>query len=151
MTAQDYQVSLTVDATPHEAFTSINNVSQWWTENLEGSSKKLNDDFTVRFGDVHYSKQKLVELVPDKKVVWLVTESNLNFLEDKQEWTNTKISFELTNLGDKTNIKFTHHGLVPTVECYNACTPAWDHYIKRSLFKLVTEGKGMPELKPELT
>ena len=50
MKEQDYTVSITVNATPQEAFKGINRVSQWWTENLEGSSQKLNDEFTVRFG-----------------------------------------------------------------------------------------------------
>ncbi|QHT66369.1 SRPBCC domain-containing protein [Rhodocytophaga rosea] len=147
MTTQDYHIRLTVEATEQEAFNCINKVSQWWTENLEGSSQQLNDEFSVHFGDVHYSKQKLIEFIPGKKVVWLVTDSKLNFLEDKQEWTNTKISFELANNGNETDIRFTHFGLVPTVECYNVCTPAWDQYIKGSLFKLVRDGKGIPELK----
>src|SRR6478752_10829651 len=113
MKKQDYHISIPVDATAHEAFERINNVTLWWTENLEGSSQKLNDEFTVRFGDVHYSKQKLVEVVPDKKIVWLVTDSKLNFIKDKQEWTNTRISFEISPQNDKTKIHFTHMGLVP--------------------------------------
>jgi hypothetical protein len=87
-----------------------------------------------------------VEVIPNKKVVWLVTDSRLNFISDKQEWTNTKISFELTNHENKTQIYFTHIGLVPKVECYNSCVKGWDHYIKGSLFKLLTEGTGMPGL-----
>jgi hypothetical protein len=144
MKAQDYTASFTVNATAPDVFKSINSVTKWWTEDLEGSSQKLNDEFTVRFGDVHVSKQRLVEIVPDKKVVWLVTDSRLNFIKDKEEWTNTRISFELTGQGNKTQVNFTHFGLTPGVECYDLCEKGWDQYIKGSLFKLLTEGKGTP-------
>lgn len=130
-----------------QAFDAINNVRGWWTAGLEGSSQKFNDEFTVCFGDVHVSKQKLVEVIPDKKVVWLVTDSKLNFIENKQEWTNTKTSFEITSHDNKTQIKFTYLGLAPDIECYKDCSKAWSYYIKESLFKLITEGKGIPELK----
>jgi hypothetical protein len=144
MKEENYHVTLTVNTSAKEVYKSINDVTKWWTEDLKGSSQKLNDEFTVQFGDVHVSKQKLVELIPDKKVVWLVTDSKLNFIKDKQEWNNTKISFELSGQEDKTQIHFTHIGLVPEVECYNSCTKGWDYYIKGSLFKLLTEGKGTP-------
>ena len=144
MNTPDYTATLTVDATPQEVFNNINSVTKWWTDDLEGHSQKLNDEFTVRFGDVHVSTQKLVEVIPDKKVVWLVTDSKLNFIKDKQEWTNTKISFEISSQGNKTEIRFTHHGLVPEVECFRDCTKGWDQYIKGSLFKLLTTGKGEP-------
>ena len=147
MKKPDYQIVLTVDATPQEVFKNINSVTKWWTENLEGRSQKLHDEFSVRFGDVHYSKQKLVEVIPDKKVVWLVTDSKLNFVEDKQEWTNTKIIFEIAEKDGKTQVLFTHVGLVPQVECYDGCTKGWDQYIKGSLFKLLTKGKGEPGLR----
>lgn len=148
---QDYHTSITVDATAHEAFNCINSVTKWWTENLEGSSQNLNDEFTVRFGDVHYSKQKLVEVVPGKKVVWLVTDSRLNFLKDKQEWTNTRISFEILTRNKQTQIHFTHIGLVPDYECFDACSNAWSQYIQQSLWRLVTTGKGQPDKKEKKT
>ncbi len=144
MEKQDYTASIMVNATAQEVFQNINSVSKWWTEDLEGNSQKLNDEFTVHFGDVHVSTQKLIELIPDKKVVWLVTDSRLNFIADQQEWNNTKISFEISQHDDKTQIDFTHVGLVPEVECYKDCKKGWDYYIKGSLFKLLTEGKGTP-------
>ena len=143
---QHYYTSIQVDATAHEAFENINGVTKWWTENLEGSSQEPGDEFTVCFGDVHYSKQKVVEVIPDKKVVWLVTDSKLNFIKDKQEWKGTKISFEISKQDNKTQINFIHIGLVSAIECYNSCAKGWDYYIG-SLFKLLTEGKGTPGAK----
>jgi hypothetical protein len=146
MKEQDYSITLTVDLAPQDVFKSINNVTEWWTDDLEGSSHQLNDEFTVRFDDVHVSTQKLVEVIPDQKVVWLVTDSRLNFIKDQGEWTSTKVSFEISARGGKTEVNFTHFGLVPQIECYKSCTGGWDYFIKGSLFKLLTEGKGTPGL-----
>jgi len=148
----DFQISITVHASAHEAFQCINNVTKWWTENLEGNSQKLNDEFAVRFGDIHYSKQKLTEFVPDKKVVWLITDSKLNFIKDKKEWNNTRIAFELVDLDNKfTKINFTHIGLVPELECHDACSNAWSQYISESLLSLINTGKGHPEPKEKMS
>lgn len=145
METQNFQTGIVVNATAQETFDSINSVSRWWTENLEGNTQKPGDEFTVRFGDVHYSRQKLTEVVPGKKVVWLVTDSKLNFLKDKREWTNTKIVFEIFSRNSQTEVRFTHIGLVPQVECFDACSNAWGQYIQQSLFNLITTGKGQPD------
>jgi len=144
MKSQDYSVSITVNATPQEAFKSINSVTKWWTENLEGSSQELNDEFTVHFGDVHVSTQKLIEVIPNKKVVWLVTDSKLNFIKDKQEWNGTKIIFEISEKDNKTQVRFTHQGLIPQIECFDACSNAWGDYITQSLRNLINTGNGQP-------
>lgn len=144
MKNQDYTVTITAEVSPQDAFNAINKVSAWWTENLEGQSVKLNDEFTVRFGEVHVSTQKLVEVIPNRKVVWLVTYSNLNFIRKRDEWTGTTISFVISEADGKTHIRFTHHGLVPEVECYDACSNAWGPYIRQSLQSLINTGQGMP-------
>src|SRR5450432_2415146 len=94
MKKQDYSATITVSKTPEEVFNSINDVSKWWPEEVEGENTKLNDEFVFRSGDTHYSKNKVVEFVPNKKVVWLVTESIRK--TDGFEWTGTKMIFELT-------------------------------------------------------
>jgi hypothetical protein len=147
MKDQDFTTTILVDQTPQEAFDAINNIEGWWTENIEGRSNKLNDEFSVRFGDVHYSKQKLIEVVPGKKVVWLITDSQLNFITDKTEWTGTKIIFDIADEGGKTQVSFTQVGLVPQVECFGACSNAWSDYINNSLRRLISTGKGLPTPK----
>ncbi|MHB8651576.1 MAG: SRPBCC family protein [Minisyncoccota bacterium] len=145
MQKQDYNVIITANISAKEAFEAICHVSQWWIKDFEGSSEKLNDEFSVRVGDKHFSKQKLVEVVPDRKIVWLVTESKLSWLkEDKTEWTNTKMSFDISTDGNKTQISFTHFGLVPQVACYDNCVKGWNFLIKESLLKLLTTGEGLP-------
>lgn len=147
MKGQNYATTFTVNQTPEEAFAAINNVRGWWSGNIEGSTDKLGDEWTYRYRDVHYSKQKIVELIPGKKVVWLVLDSSLSFVEDKTEWNGTRITFEVARKGDRTEVKFTHVGLVPDYECYDACSNAWGSYVNGSLRRLITGGKGQPNPK----
>lgn len=90
-----------------------------------------------------------MEVIPHQKLVWLVTDSTLKFLKDQNEWTGTKISFEIAEQDGTTHIEFTHVGLVPEVECYKDCTLGWNRYINGSLLYLLSEGTGRPELKFE--
>lgn len=147
MDNQDFSTTFLVDQPPMEVFDAINHIGGWWTENFEGNSQKLNDEYSVRFGDVHYSNQKLIEVIPGEKVVWLITDSKLTFVEHQTEWTGTKVSFEISKQGDKTQLHFTHQGLVPQFECFNGCSKGWEQYAQHSLHSFITTGKGMPAAK----
>jgi hypothetical protein len=147
MNHQDFTTTFTVDQTPEEAFAAINNVRGWWSGEIEGSTDKLGDEFTYRYKDVHLSKQKIAELIPGKKVVWLVLDGYLNFVEDKSEWKGTKITFEIAKKGGKAEVRFTHVGLVPDRECYGACSSTWGSYVNGSLRSLITTGRGQPNQK----
>jgi hypothetical protein len=147
MKTKDYTTSFTVDQTPEEAFRAIKNVRGWWSEEIEGSTDKLGDEFTYRYKDVHNCKMKLIEVIPHKKVVWLVVDNYFNFTKDKSEWKGTKITFEVSEKDNKTEIRFTHLGLVPEYECFDICSNAWGAYMNGSLRTLITTGKGQPNPK----
>ena len=138
----DFTTTFFVNQTATEVFNAVNNVRGWWQGEVEGSTDKLDDEFTYRMKDFHFSKQRLIEVVPGKKVVWLVTDSKLNFIKDKSEWTGTKIIFEIVEINNKTQLRFTHMGLVPGIECYGSCSNGWSKLIQESLLSLVTTGKG---------
>lgn len=145
MNKSDFKVTLSVDKAPSEVFKAINNVRGWWSSSLEGSSEKLDDEFTYRYKDLHYSKQRLIEVVPNKKVSWLVTDSTLTFVKKKNEWDGTIVSFEIAENKGKTEVVFTHHGLSSSVECFEACSGGWNHYLRQSLVPLINLGQGNPD------
>lgn len=144
---QNLTTSFTVDQTPEEVFAAINNVRGWWSGEIEGGTDKLGDEFTYRYKDIHYSKHRITELIPGKKVVWLVLDGYLKFTKDKAEWTGTQITFEISKQGNQTEVRFTHVGLVPESECFRVCSNAWGSYIKGSLRNLIVTGKGQPNAK----
>lgn len=147
MDTKNFTTTLLVDQTPEEVYNAVNNVSGWWSEEIEGGTTKLNDEFTYHFKDVHICKMRLIEVIPDKKVVWLVMDNHFDFTKDKSEWINNKIVFEITEKHNKTQLQFTQLGLVPEYECYDICRDAWTHYIQDSLRGLITTGKGLPNPK----
>jgi hypothetical protein len=144
MATSDFNTTITVNATPNEVFNAINNVRGWWSEEIEGNTDKLNDVFNYHYEDVHRCQIKLIEVVPGEKVVWLVTDNYFKFTKDTKEWTGTKIIFEISQRDNKTQVRFTHQGLVPQYECFEICRNAWSTYINDSLHNLITNGHGQP-------
>lgn len=147
MSTKDYTISYSVDQSPEQVFAAVNDVRGWWSGEIDGPTDKLGAAFTYRYQDLHRSTQKITELVPGRKVVWHVVEAEINFVKDKAEWNGTDIVFEITRTGGKTELRFTHVGLVPTIECYGKCAGAWGFYVNDSLRSLITTGKGEPNRK----
>ena len=147
MKNQNLTTTISADQSPQEVFAAINNVRGWWSEEIEGTTDKLGAEFAYHYVDVHRCKMKITEFVPGRRVIWLVLDNYFNFTEDKTEWTGTKIIFEVSNKDAKTQLRFTHEGLVPEYECFKVCSNAWGSYINGSLQSLITTGKGRPNPK----
>jgi Activator of Hsp90 ATPase homolog 1-like protein len=144
MTTSDFTTVIEVEQSPQKVFNAINNVRGWWSEEIEGSTNKLNDEFNHHYKDVHRCQLKIVEIVPDKKVVWFVKDNYFKFTKDKTEWKGTKIVFVIDEKKGKTQLRFTHEGLTSAYECYDVCSDAWSRLIQQSLLSLIITGKGQP-------
>jgi Activator of Hsp90 ATPase homolog 1-like protein len=138
----NFTTAFTVDQTPAEVFKAITNVRCWWTGDIEGGTDELGDEFAYRYQDIHYSRQKITELVPDRKVVWHVVDANLSRNQDPGEWTGTDITFDIAPKDGQTELRFTHLGLVPTFECFDSCSNAWGYLVNTNLRNLITDGEG---------
>jgi hypothetical protein len=160
MSNQNFTATLLVDQSSSDVFKAVINPRAWWSEEIQGATSKVGDVFHYHFEDIHRCILKLVEVVPDKRVVWLVLDNHFKpgifdkaigghtkrdgFENDKAEWVDTRVVFDIVQEKGKTRLHFVHEGLVPDYECYDACISGWSHYIQESLLSLVTTGKGQP-------
>jgi len=142
MDSENFSTAIVVDQSPSEVFKAINSPREWWSEEIEGTTDRLNAEWNYHFADNHRSKMKVVELIPDQKVVWLVEENYFKNAKDQNEWVGNKITFEILKQNGKTKLVFIQIGLVPAYDCYKSCQWAWTGFIQNSLHSLITTGKG---------
>lgn len=146
---QSYTTTISVDRDPQDVFDAINNVRGWWSEGIRGCTDEQGDVFYFEVPDVHRSTIEITELVPGRRVVWHILDNWMGYVSDQTEWRDTDIRFDITDNGDSTELRFTHVGLVPHWECFEACSDAWGMYVRDSLRSLITTGKGMPNSNPD--
>jgi len=144
MEQKNYHSSITANISPKEAFAKIAQVNEWWAKSFKGKATSVGDTFTVQFGDTTVDFE-ITEAIPDKKIVWKVTDCYLSWLKDKTEWKNTSIVWEISSENNATKVDMTHVGLAPGIECYEACEKGWNGHINGSLYNLMTDGKGQPQ------
>ena len=134
-TSADFQFRFDTLWSPQKLFDHLIDPRQWWIglygEDIQGQSQAVGDEFTFSAGNgVHYSRQKLVEIIPNRRIVWEVLESNLSFLAHPNEWAGTSICFDIQTENDKSTVTFSHKGLIPGIECYDQCSSAWTQYLQ---------------------
>ena len=143
-----FRTTLSVEATPDDAFAAINDVRGWWSQDVDGSTDTVGAVFGFRGNhegrNVHRAQIEVTELVPGARVVWRVLDNWMGFIDDQSEWTGTRIVFEISPTAGGSEIRFSHLGLVPTYECYDVCFDAWTFFLRDSLRALIATGHGEP-------
>src|SRR4029078_1564939 len=134
----DFSSGFSVNMNPGEAIRKISHVPEWWGINFTGSADKEKDRFTVTMGGDSFFDFTVTELVPDKRVVWLVEDCHMPWYADKKECAHTRLIFDVRkNLGVK-KMTLANECLTPIVECYRDCDRGWTICIKTSLYSYLT-------------
>ncbi len=150
MTERNYTNRFTVPRPPAEVYDAICHVQAWWSEGIEGQALRVGDRFTHSVLDLHRCELQVVEMVPHTRIVWKVLENHFSFTQDKTEWNDTHIVFEILPHGSGTELRFTHVGLVPEYECHDICRDGWNTYVA-SLRDLILTGSGRPNVGKAIT
>ncbi|MFO0554435.1 MAG: SRPBCC domain-containing protein [Polyangiaceae bacterium] len=145
MSNRDFSLVFTVKKDKEAVFDAILNVPGWWSSTLEGRTKAVDDEFTYRHKKLHVSKHRVTEVVPGERVVWHTLEADIGLGKNRAEWRGTDVRFDVRQSGDETEVTFTHLGLRPELECFEACRRGWTYYVGESLRALITEGRGTPD------
>ena len=144
MDKESFSTTFAVNSPSEAVFDAINNVREWWSEDIEGCTDRLGSTFTYRNQEVHRCTMEIVEHVPGRRIIWRVVDNFFNFTQNQTEWQGTHIVFEIAGAGNLTEVRFSHRGLVSDDECYDACSSAWSAYIGGSLRALIETGRGRP-------
>ena len=141
----DCQISISVKATDKLLFESLTlRIPKWWSEVFEGSSDKLYDQFTVRFGN-SFKTIVIEQILRNEKIVWNIIDSQMDYeaFTSKNELNGTKIIWSIIPDGDDVTLTLTHEGLTSDLECYHMCERGWKNDID-SLYQFLTTNKGLP-------
>ncbi|WP_346239298.1 SRPBCC domain-containing protein [Niabella insulamsoli] len=143
---ENYSATIEIDSTASQAFDALTNrISLWWTELFEGSANNESDHFTVRFGGGVFKIIEVKEQIYPSKLVWEVKDSliDLPVLKNKSEWKGTTIKWDLTPYEKRLQLRLTHVGLHPGIECFDICKMGWQQFT-HSLQSLLETGQGKP-------
>ncbi len=140
---QDYASNFTTALPPKEVLTKISDVSKWWSKKVEGSSKPGNI-FIASFKNGDWYKIKVENDVSNNIITWNVVDAEQTWHDNRKEWVNTKIIWEISPVKNGSYITMTHLGLVPEFECFDKCSAGWDYLLYESLRNYLTDGVGLP-------
>lgn len=137
-TTDDFRSTKTFAAAPDPVFSAVTDIDAltgWWTPAAGGAAAGE----TLRFlmGDLEVVMQ-VDEADRPSRVRWSVL-----VCEAAPDWVGTSITFDLEPVGAGTELRFHHHGLNPSLECFEMCNAGWTRHLA-SLVDYVDRGAGSP-------
>jgi uncharacterized protein YndB with AHSA1/START domain len=137
-TTDDFRATKSFNAAPDVVFsalTDIDALTRWWTPAAGGTLAGETLRFLV--GDLEVV-MRVDEADRASRVRWSVI-----VCEPVPDWAGTAITFDLTPTDDGTELHFRHHGLNPSLECFDMCNAGWTRHLAR-LVEYVDRGTSNP-------
>jgi uncharacterized protein YndB with AHSA1/START domain len=119
----------------YSALTTIEGLSQWWTEDTIGSTA-LADSIYFTFGEYATFEFQVALLDPNKLVSW-------KFIGGNPDWDDTYVTFVLTENEGKVMVEFVHEQFKDDYENVGNINFTWASYLT-SLQHLCETGTGTP-------
>lgn len=117
----------------YDAIATIEGLSRWWTSTTSGNSA-VGGSIDFRFGD-HVTTMR-VDSSDLKGIEWTCTESH-------PDWIGTRITFELSEDKDGTQLNFGHLDWRESTNFQAHCSMKWATFLL-SLKAFVETGTGRP-------
>jgi uncharacterized protein YndB with AHSA1/START domain len=137
-TTQDFRSTKNFAAAPDDVFsalTDIDALTNWWAPAAGGA--KAGDTLRFLMGDAEVVMQ-VVQAERPSHVRW-----NVLVCEPAADWVGTSITFDIEAVDTGSQLHFQHHGLTPSLECFEMCHAGWTKYLA-SLVQYVDSGTGYP-------
>lgn len=124
----------------YAALSTVDGIAGWWTRHTTGSAAPgahIDLQFHSPSGErIGGMGMEVVALEPDKHVHW-------RFRAGPDEWIDTDATFELSQDGEFTIVRFGHRNWREAVEFTEHCSTKWATFLL-SLKDLVENGRGRP-------
>lgn len=141
-----FEVTIRSEARVTEIFECLTSgLCRWWSDRIEGDSREIGDVFKVCF-DTSHKTFCVEDIAPGERVIWKCIDSHLDLadLQNRSECNGTNLRWEIERREGISNLKLSHEGLSPKLECFAVCKAGWAQYINGSLLPLLNGKSGHP-------
>jgi uncharacterized protein YndB with AHSA1/START domain len=118
------------------AVATVDGIRSWWSTDVEGSDE-VGGSVTIRFGERWKVVMERVEMIPQQRVNYRITE------HDSEEWLDTELVFDLSSNEGWTTLKFDQRGWDTASDFFRFCSVKWGVFLL-SIKQSVESGSGTP-------
>lgn len=118
-----------------DLISSPSGISKWWSKGSNGVAR-INSSYELYFGEGFNWEARVTKLIPNQ-------EFELTIINASEYWINTKVGFNLKDLGNQTEVNFYHSGWLEESDHFKISSYCWAMYL-RVLKRYLEYGEEVP-------